>query len=162
MIQIPIFDPSLLTCTLQHLIDHWNDALGVCRAALQADSVLILQISRLIDLSQKCMQQIEFGSQIRFPVFQTDGTVHFFPFAIAGFVFHLGATPTSGHYRAVVRYNEHWMAYEDNTLPERFTTLPALIRANIVMIMLLPLTDESVRRRARSNMGRTALESAGT
>ena len=28
LIQIPIFDPFLLTCTLQHLIDHWNDALG--------------------------------------------------------------------------------------------------------------------------------------
>ena len=162
LIQIPIFDPSLLTCTLQHLIDHWNDALGVCRAALQADSVLILQISRFIDLSQKCMQQIEFGSQIRFPVFQTDGTVHFFPFAIAGFVFHLGATPTSGHYRAVVRYNDQWMAYEDNVIPERFTTLPDWICANIVMFMLIPLHNDTVRRRARSNLGRTALETAGS
>jgi hypothetical protein len=162
LIQIPIFDPSLLTCTLQHLIDHWNDALGVCRAALQADSVLILQISRFIDFTQKCMQQLEFGSQIRFPVFQTDGTVHFFPFAIAGFVFHVGATPTSGHYRAVVRYNDQWLAYEDNAIPERFTELPELIRANIVMFMLLPLTDDTVRRRARSNLGRTALATAGS
>jgi hypothetical protein len=149
-------------CTLQHLIDHWNDALGVCRAALQADSVLILQISRFIDSSQKCMQQIEFGSQIRFPVFQTDGTVHFFPFVVAGIIFHLGATPTSGHYRTAVRYNDQWMAYEDNTIPERFTTLPDWICGNIVMFMLLPLHDETVRRRVRSNLGRTALASAGS
>ena len=108
------------------------------------------------------MQQIAFGSQIRFPVFQTDGTVHFFPFVIAGFVFHLGATPTSGHYRAVVRYNDQWLAYEDNAIPERFTELPELIRANIVMFMLLPLTDDTVRRRARSNLGRTALATAGS
>ena len=162
LIQIHLFDHQLHSCTLQHLIDHWNDALGLCRAAIQADRVLILQINRFTDLSQKCMQQIEFGSQIRFPVFQGDGTVHFFPYVVTGFLFHLGATPNTGHYRSVVRYNDQWLAYEDDAVPERYTDLPAEIRASIVLFMLLPLTDESVRRRARSNLGRTALESAGS
>ena len=72
VIILPIFDPLLASCTLQHLIDVWHNPLGLCRGAMQVGSVLTIQISRYFALQPKCTQRIDFDVLVRFPVFRAD------------------------------------------------------------------------------------------
>ena len=57
---------------------------------------------------------------------------------VAGLIFHLGQTPDSGHYRAVLRYQNQWLAYEDAQPPDRFPSLPKFILDNVVLVFLTP------------------------
>jgi hypothetical protein len=70
---------------------------------------------------------------------------------VAGLIYHLGPHAHSGHYRAVLRTHDRWMAYEDNRLPDQYQELPAEICANIVLIFLIPEHAAPIRQRAVRN-----------
>ena len=129
--------------TLQQLVNHWHDSQGVCRAADKVGYTLVIQISRYMDLMPKVLQTVEISDTISFPFFsQTDDSVHFHVMNVSGLVFHLGQTPDSGHYRAVLRYQNQWLAYEDAHPPERFQSFPKFVLDNVVLVFLTPLAPD--------------------
>ena len=140
MIQIPICNPLDSSTTLQHLIDTWHDCLGLCRGTSQVGRVVVISLSRYLpDLPSKCLQRIVFSTTISMPGFHMDSDdIHFHRFDIIGFIFHLGQTAHTGHYRAVLRCRDQWMAYEDGKLPDIFTDLPDYMFQNVVMVFLYP------------------------
>jgi hypothetical protein len=153
LIHIPIFDPTLPECTLQHLIDMWHAPLGVCRAAQQVGTAIILHISRFLPAQSKCLQRIVIEDTVRFPIFLDDDTSHFHLFDVIGFVYHLGPTADCGHYRAVLKSQHNWLAYEDNQIPDQHVTLSDEILRNVVLVMLTPTHATDVRQRASNRTG---------
>ena len=149
LIQLPMDHNPSHTCTLQSLIDTWHDCLGICRAATQVGRVIILSISRfLTDPARKCTQMIVFSNTVTFPCFVGEtADIQYVQFAISGFIFHLGDTPHSGHYRAAVRCRNQWLVYEDGRLPDKHVDLPDTILRNIVLFWLHPVNGISVRDR---------------
>lgn len=147
LIQLPIFDPLAPTCSLQNLIDSWHDDLGLCRAATQVGRILVLAISRFLpDTTQKCEQKIVFHNTVRFPCFQPNSAdVQHCQFLISGFIFHLGQTPYSGHYRAAFRCQNRWYLYEDGQLPEKCIDIPDKVLQNTVLFMLHPVDGVAAR-----------------
>ena len=146
-IMIPLYNPALTFCTLQSLIDMWHDALGVCRAAEQAGNVLVLSISRFLpETGLKNMQQIQIDSTVRFPYFLNDeGDVHFYLFEVCALIFHLGQSPHTGHYKAVLNCNDKWLMYDDGQIPEPLDILTADILTNVVMVWLIPARGTDAR-----------------
>ena len=51
----------------------------------------------------------------------------------------MGATPITGHYRAVLNCGHRWMDYDDGKLPDPLTKLSDKIQTNVVMVWLKPL-----------------------
>ena len=159
LLQIPLFDPLLMHVTLQQLVNHWHDSQGVCRAADKVGYTLVIQISRYMDLMPKVLQTVEISETIRFPFFsQQDDSVIFHVMNVSGLVFHLGQTPDSGHYRAVLRYQNQWLAYEDAQPPERYPSLPKFVLDNVVLVFLTPsecdrhTAEQVLRAHATTNM----------
>ena len=74
-----------------------------------------------------------------------DGNVHFHLYEICGLVYHLGHSPNTGHYRAVLRSNDRWLDYDDGTLPVPLQDLTDTICNNVVMIWLIPARDTPAR-----------------
>ena len=139
-ILIPIYAPKQQHCTLQALIDVWHDGPGVCRSAEKVGHVLILSISRFLpETNIKNTQQIAVSNTVRFPFFtNSEGDVHFYEFQVCGLIYHVGASPITGHYRAVLNCGSRWLDYDDGRLPDTLTELTAHICANIVMVWLKP------------------------
>ena len=146
-ILLPMFDPHLKSCTLQTLIDVWHDGLGVCRSAEKVGHILILSISRYLpEFGVKNLQNILIPQTVRFPFFlNEEGAVHFFEYKVCGLIYHLGATPITGHYRAVLNCDNRWLNYEDGRLPDSLHTLTDQIQSNVVMLWLQPTGTTPVR-----------------
>ena len=146
-ILIPLHDPKLLSSTLQALIDFWHDGLGVCRATQQEGRAIILNVSRFLpETGRKNQQCIEITPTVRFPSFiNDDGDTHFHQYQVSALIYHIGSSPISGHYRAVLQCGPTWFAYEDGQLPEQLPTLTKEIQQNVVLIWLTPCTDTSDR-----------------
>eukprot|EP00435_Cladocopium_sp_Y103_P014281 s3225_g3.t1 len=152
-IQLPIHSGLCDSCqtntpvTLQSLIDAWHDPLGLCRSTLQAGRTILVEISRFLpEMRSKCLQQIEVTPTVRFPSFCNDeGDTHFYCYDVCAFVYHIGATPHTGHYRAALRYQQHWLVYEDSQPPEHVDQLPTSIQSNITLLWLLPSSDLAAR-----------------
>ena len=140
-------NPQLDTCSLQHLIELWHDYSGLCRAASKERRVILLHLSRFLpNLDHKCNQRVIFSNTVTFPCFIGDSAdFHFKQYLVCGFVFHLGASPHSGHYRAAVRCRNQWLLYEDGTIPEKHVDLPDMALRNSVLFWLLPVDGISGR-----------------
>ena len=108
--------------------------------------VILLSISRFLPTAaHKCTQKIVFSHTIQFPCF-LDNTSDFIhcQYKICGFVYHVGATPYSGHYRASVRCNNQWLIYDDGKLPDKRVDLPDEVLRNTVLFWLLPVDGITV------------------
>jgi hypothetical protein len=91
---------------------------------------------------------IVFSNTVTFPCFVGEtADIQHVQFAISGFIFHLGDTPHSGHYRAAVRCKNQWLVYEDGRLPDKHVDLPETILRNIVLFWLHPVNGISARDR---------------
>ena len=141
-ILLPIAILAQQTCSLQTFIDFWHDGLGVCRAAEEVRGAKLIHISRFLpDTGLKQTQCIEFSTTVRFPCYTTAEHIHFFEFEICAIVYHIGATPISGHYRAALRCGQRWLVYDDGVLPESMDNLHEQIHSNVVLIWLIPTAD---------------------
>jgi hypothetical protein len=137
-----------LACNLTDLIAHWHDSLGVCRASDQERQCLILMFDRHIEgQNRKCTQKIQIsGDTVHFPCFiADDGQVAFLPFRIAAISYHIGANPNTGHHRTALKYQGHWLVYDDNKLPDHAHVLSDEILCNITMIWLILPNVTAVR-----------------
>jgi len=141
-------DHTADACTLQALVEFWHDHQGFCRAAEKAGQQLILSLDRFNpDSGTKCDQKIDLLTLgIDFPCFSNSaGDITMEHFEICAITYHLGLTPHSGHYRAVVRYRNMWMNYEDGRPPDKHHTLPDQILRNSCMFWMVRKTPENAR-----------------
>ena len=145
-ILLPIYNLDLQTCSLQSLIDFWHDGLGVCRAVEEVRGAKLIHISRFLpETGIKNVQCIDFSATVRFPCYLNDAEhIHFFEYKICAIVYHLGATPITGHYRAALRCESRWLVYDDGVLPESMHTLSEQIHSNVVLLWLIP-TEATAR-----------------
>ena len=149
-----------LACNLTDLIAHWHDSLGVCRASDQERHCLILMFDRHSEgQNRKCTQKIQIsGDTVHFPCFAAaDGQVAFLPFRIAAISYHIGANPNTGHHRTALKYQGHWLVYDDNKLPEHVHILSDEILCNITMIWLILPNFTAVRTMDRNPIRDAAL-----
>lgn len=132
---------------LQELVHLWHDSQSFCRGTTQVGKQLILMIDRYDPESLlKCQQHIDFGNTISFPCFvDAEGNIRMDLFAISGVIFHLGQSPRSGHYRAALRYQQGWLIYDDNKIPDRVDSLPMEVHRNCTMFWLVRPTAHTVR-----------------
>ena len=140
IIQLPM-ETHLETCALQSLVELWHDCQGICRAATQVGRVLIISVSRFLPGSSgKSLTKVVFPNTISFPCYIGD-TAEFqhCQFRICGFIFHLGETPHSGHYRAAVHCRNQWLLYEDGRLSDKYVELPDFVLQNTVLFWLMPV-----------------------
>ena len=147
-VQLAYADHTSDACQLQHLIDLWTDQQGLCRAFEEAGHQMILTLDRYDPETQtKCQQKIEVSqNRVGIPCFApSPGDVHFDSFDICAIVYHLGASPLSGHYRTALRYQRQWMIYEDGRPPDRMQSLPELVQRNSVMYWLIRPTPATIR-----------------
>lgn len=140
IIQLPM-TTSIDTCSLQNLIDLWHDSQGICRAAAQDGRVLIISISRFLPGTvRKNLQKIEFAHNVSFPCFIGDtAEIQHCQYNISGFIYHLGATPHTGHYRGAIYCQHKWYLYEDGRLPDKYDVIPDFVLQNTVLFWLMPL-----------------------
>ena len=97
-------------------------------------------------MARKCEQKMVFSDTVRFPCFIDDTSdVQHCQYLISGFIFHLGSSPHSGHYRAAVRRQNKWYIYEDGQLPEKCIDLPDHVLQNTVLFWLHPLDGLAAR-----------------
>ena len=143
-ILLPLYNLALQTCSLQSLIDVWHDGLGVCRAAEEVRGAKLIHISRFLpETGVKNLQCIDFSTTVRFPCYTNqEEHIHFFEYEICSIVYHLGDSPITGHYRAALRCGSRWLVYDDGVLPDSMSTLPAEIHANVVLVWLIPTSDD--------------------
>ena len=146
-IVLPFIDVTADTCELQHLVIHWRDAPGLCRAATQDGYQLVLELNRHNDDDhQKVTQLIHFSLSITFPFFcNSFGEISMETFVICGVVYHLGVTPSTGHWRAALKYQGHWLMYDDACVPERVVQLPEHVHRNCLLVWLVRDTPHNAR-----------------
>ena len=147
-VQLAYADHTSDSCQLQTLIDLWNDRQGLCRAIEEVGFQLILMLDRYNPETQtKCQQKIGISNnRVRFPCFHnSDGDVGYDIFEICAIIYHLGNSPLSGHYRTALRYQQHWMIYDDGKVPDRVCELPDNVMRNCVMFWLIRPTAASAR-----------------
>ena len=84
----------------------WSAASST-RAVSWSGGVLIVQFGRYID-GRKDTSQVEFDSAVMVPVVGAENRVDWVEYRVAAAVIHLGARPTSGHYRALLRAGDRW------------------------------------------------------
>ena len=147
-IKMPFIDLLADACMLQDLIFAWHDDQGLCRAITEVGFQLILSVDRHLDSeSMKCQQKIECPTnQILMPRFcNANGDIAFDSFELCGIVYHLGASPNTGHYRAGLRHKGQWLLYEDGCLPERVPNLPEMVCRNSVLLWLVRVTARNAR-----------------
>jgi len=139
---------SAPACSLSDLIELWHDPLGLCRAIDQARPCLILMLDRHVPgLNQKCQQRVDIAEGIvHFPCLASEtDAISFIRFDIAAISFHEGSSPNSGHHRTAVRYQQHWLVYDDNRLPDIIHHLPSHVLQNITLIWLIQCTADAAR-----------------
>jgi len=153
-ITLPFTDFSSDACDLQTLIMTWHDPLGLCRAATQDGCQLVLELNRhRDDTSMKLTQLVHFQRDISFPFFtNTAGEIHMEHFVICGVVYHLGEDTTTGHWRAALKYQGHWMLYDDAKVPERVVRLPEVVHRNCMLLWLVRETPHNARTMAAGDL----------
>jgi hypothetical protein len=153
-IALPFTNLSSDTCELQQLILCWHDPLGLCRAATQDGCQLVLELNRHRDDDHtKLTQLVHFQHDISFPFFcNSDGEINMERFVICGVVYHLGENTSTGHWRAALKYQGHWMLYDDAKVPDRVEQLPEFVHRNCMLLWLVRETVHNARTMSAGDM----------
>ena len=104
--------PRTRTWTLTQAFAVWSEAVSP-RAISRSGRVLIVQMGRYVD-GRKDMSLAEIEHSVMVPVFDEESRIRLEEYRIAAAVIHLGARPTSGHYRALLRDGDRWGYSDDN------------------------------------------------
>ena len=165
-ILIRFIDFTATQCDLDVLLHTWHDPSGLCRASDQACSCIVLIFDRHIEgQNRKCTQRINIHSNIiSFPCFANPlGEIQMMPFHLVAVTYHLGLSPNSGHHRATLRYQGHWLSYDDNRLPDSISELTDEILCNATMLWLVQPNATAVRTLAhRQSLAPSASSAADT
>ena len=96
--------------TISDLCQMWTHGHGMRAAFLQAQSIKCIFADRLMSLTRHLghFHPIDMHSMVELPHFYGPGLdLHWSPYRVQAVICHLGSS-LSGHFRAVLRYDEHW------------------------------------------------------
>ena len=147
-VSLSYIDHTADTCQLQSLVDSWHDSQGFCRAAEEVGHQMILTLDRFNpDTGMKCTQLIDLQQfDIHFPCFTNlTGDITMDRFEICAIIYHIGQTPHSGRYRAMVRHQNCWMNYDDGRPPDRHQLIPETVLRNCCMFWIVRPTLDTDR-----------------
>ena len=145
VLRLPIAQTDEHELDLQFLIQQWHDPQGLCRLLLQDGPGLCLAIDRSSDELCEIHDAVMVRDVHSIPCFdsQTQGGIHR-SFQVVALAFHVGSSPTSGHYRTAIRTDVDWKLYDDGTIPLSTPTLPHEIFRQVVLLWLVRTqTDET-------------------
>jgi hypothetical protein len=114
---LEVAEPEQPGADLQALVHQWHTQASI-NALKQESEAVLLQLVRFTG-QHKHMQKIALGTRVMLPIFQGDDlAVSWKPYKIQSAVSHLGAAPSQGHYRALLRQGDRWWQTEDGMLAE--------------------------------------------
>ena len=126
--------PAQESWTPTQAFARWHEAEAV-RAIPRVGSVLIVQIGRYIN-GRRDVSPIDLASDVLVPEFSEGVEVGRQAYRVQAVVMHLGARPTSGHYRALLREGNQW-GYSDDGVTARIVGLHAEHQQNAYMLFLV-------------------------
>ena len=137
--------------TLQQMINQWHDDGTVRRFLLIVPDLIVLQILRFKVVSgrvRKLTSKVDIPLTITLPSFEN--AMHSsVSYSVVGGIFHLGGTPSSGHYRAFVKCLDmrgvcRSYVTDDNQHSIPMTAqLEDLIRSNVYLLFCLRQNSEA-------------------
>ena len=136
--------------SLQQMINQWHDDGTVRRFLLIVPDMIILQVLRFKVVSgrvRKLTSKVDIPLMITLPSF-ANAMHSSISYSVVGGIFHLGGTPSSGHYRAFVkRLDMHGVCHsyvtDDNHHPIPMTAqLEDLIRSNVYLLFCVRQNSE--------------------
>ena len=138
-IALPLIDVNQDSVNLQTLVHQWHDALGLCKLLSQASSALCLCLERATEIdTPKLQTKVLIDEMIAFPTYDlTNEDYTWTTYTPVGLAVHLGHTIRSGHYRAILKQDSTWYAYDDGKVPERRPNIPPFVESNVVFIWLV-------------------------
>ena len=129
--------------TISDLCQMWTHGHGMRAAFLQAQSIKCIFADRLMSLTRHLghFHPIDTHSMVELPHFYGPGLdLHWSPYRIQAVICHLGSS-LSGHFRAVLRYDEHWLLCQDNETPRLTKELPKWCTERSVLFWLIPVAE---------------------
>ena len=111
------------------MVNQWSSQSPV-HALVAAEQLVFLALPRYAG-DGKNSSPIQLSEALLLPVYEgADSTLSWHPFRLRAGVVHLGAEPTSGHYRSFVRADAQWYLGDDSRPPS------ALISGNCYLLLL--------------------------
>ena len=126
--------PSQAIWTPTLAFERWSEAASV-RAISRVGRVLIVQIGRYIN-GAKDTSRVDLTSDVLVPEFDEGVAVRWHTYRVQAVVLHLGARPTAGHYRALLRAGDQW-GYSDDGVRARVVDMAAEFQRNAYMLFLI-------------------------
>ena len=114
--------------------ERWSEAASV-RAISRVGSVLIVQIGRYIN-GAKDTSRVDLTADVLVPEFDEGVAVRWHTYRVQAVVPHLGARPTAGHYRALLRAGDQW-GYSDDGVRARVVDMATEFQRNAYMLFLI-------------------------
>ena len=152
---LPTVDSDSLHCSdtfsLQHLINQWHDASGMCNVCTHISRGKLLHVDRQVQ-SVKDLRQITSIDHVLIPhsdTYQDD--IHWIKYEAVAMTYHLGQHVESGHYRTLVQVRgagsaKAWKDYEDSKLPDDFQTPTEHHLSNVTLIWMKQKTSFETSR----------------
>ena len=131
--------PRARSWTLTQSFHAWSEAVHQ-RAVSWSGRVLIVQMGRYVD-GHKDMSLAEIKHSVMVPVFDEEGRIRLEEYRVEAAVIHLGARPTSGHYRALLRDGDRW-GYSDDNARSTLVDLTDVRRKNAYLLFLVRTSQE--------------------
>ena len=105
------------TTTIQQMLDSWHRQTTV-HAALQCPPSFVLQVGRFefdtqSRYTRKQRYRIALDRVVELPIVGGVGSIMRVKFELCAVAYHLGETPVSGHYKALVLHNDIFYVVDD-------------------------------------------------
>ncbi|CAE7208391.1 unnamed protein product [Symbiodinium sp. CCMP2456] len=97
---------------LQDAIQAWSSMDEAVTALTVHADMICIQLGRYQPHGKR-LNIVDLPEQVTLPVFQEDSSVQWQPYYVSGVIIHLGRTPTTGHYRALLRVRASWWLTDD-------------------------------------------------
>ena len=142
---LPPVDSDSLHCSdsfsLQHLINQWHDASGMCNVCTHISRGKLLHVDRQVQ-SMKDLRQLNSIEQVLIPHSATyHDAIHWISYEAVAMTYHLGQHVESGHYRTMMAVRgpgsaKAWKDYEDSKLPDDVPHFSDFHLQNVTLIWM--------------------------
>ncbi|CAE7413734.1 unnamed protein product, partial [Symbiodinium microadriaticum] len=99
--------------SLQEILTAWSCAGDEATALVASAELVCVQLGRYHPQG-KSFGIVDMPEALQLPVFQDDSSIQWINYTITGAIIHLGRSPTTGHYRALLKVRHSWWLTDDN------------------------------------------------
>ena len=130
--------------SLQEILTAWSCAGDEATALVASAELVCVQLGRYHPQG-KSFGIVDMPETLQLPVFQDDSSIQWINYTITGAIIHLGRSPTTGHYRALLKVRHSWWLTDDNREAEGINLHDGHHR-NVYLIFMRRSGDEQAER----------------